>query len=559
MKVFGKPLRVAACISAAVMLSGCLQLGAIAGADTSAPAASTRKADTSSYIFCDDFESASSWEGRGGASAELSQSNSYAGNGALYVSERSESWNGAQKALDSSDFSAGKSYSFSACVMPAGSSSTDQFYLSLQYTDSGDETQYVHIDMKTIAKNSYAQLCNSEFLIPADATDVYLYIETVKGTSSFYVDEVIAAPAGTVIEGPKGLELHLGDVNGDGVINAVDSSLGKRCLDGTYANDIAKSAADADQSNVADAEDLRLIQSFIHAQITEFPLGEKVIITPEFEYDANLQFREMPGNYRNTCSERGTVVRENYTSSNDGRGTSANVYLPYGYDSNDTSKKYNVFYLMHGGSENQDTIFGPDAELDNILDHMIMNGELEPLIVVTPTFDHGGVEIFYQELVKDLIPLVEGKYNTYAESTTTDGIKASRMHRAFGGFSMGGVTTWHCFLNILDYVAYYMPLSGDCWVGNSAEEKAANCANAAKNSGYSTHEYFVFCATGREDMAYPNVAPQIDAMKRYTDQFIYTSDLSQGNFYFLVWNSGVHWWQNVVNYIYDVLPYFFHE
>lgn len=53
-------------------------------------------------------------------------------------------------------------------------------------------------------------------------------------------------------------------------------------------------------------------------------------------------------------------------------------------------------------------------------------------------------------------------------------------------------------------------------------------------------------------------------MKQDTKHFTYTSDFSQGNFYFLVANSNdgvkkTHWWGYVRWYIMDALPYFFHE
>ena len=125
---------------------------------------------------------------------------------------------------------------------------------------------------------------------------------------------------------------------------------------------------------------------------------------------------------------------------------------------------------MHGGGENENTIFSNDVNLHLILDHMIMNGDIEPMIVVTPTFNGGNctAQNFYREFRENVIPFVESKYSTYAESTTPEGIAASRMHRAFGGFSMGAVATWAVMVNCLDYVGYFMPLSGDHWSGNSA-------------------------------------------------------------------------------------------
>ena len=44
---------------------------------------------------------------------------------------------------------------------------------------------------------------------------------------------------------------------------------------------------------------------------------------------------------------------------------------------------------------------------------------------------------FQKELAEDLIPAVETAYKTYAETVDPAGLKASRLHRGFGGFSMG--------------------------------------------------------------------------------------------------------------------------
>lgn len=509
-------------------------------------------ADSDIYTTYDFESSISGWDARGGATVEKS-STAYQGSGALSVSGRTDAWNGCQLTLDTTTFAAGTSHAFSVAVSPAGTAYVEMM-LSLQYT-ANEETQYAHIASASVAGGKWAVLSSSEFAIPAGASDPVLYVETTKGSTSFFVDNVVLGKAGCVkTSNPVGK--GVGDLDGDGAITGLDLALMKRCLFDEKLSQPATS--DVDASGSFDYGDRTMLQEYLLGKVKSFPTPPEPPVS-DFDYDENLQFHAMPDSYKNVCSQRGKIVDESYTSSNDGQGTYAKVYLPYGYDQNDTSKKYNVFYLMHGGGENQETIFGKDAELDNILDHMIMNGDLEPTIVVTPTFNHGGDSKFYNELIRDLIPLVEGKYNTYAESTSLEDIKASRFHRGFGGFSMGSVTTWYCFLNLLDYVAYYMPLSGDCWVGNSADEKAQACVNAVKKSGYAPDEYFVFCATGNEDIAYPNIVPQVEAMKKYTDQFIYTSDLSKGNFYFLTCSYATHWWGYVVHYVYDILPYFFHE
>ena len=221
--------------------------------------------------------------------------------------------------------------------------------------------------------------------------------------------------------------------------------------------------------------------------------------------------------------------------------------------------------MLHGGGENENTIFGgpgQNRELQRIIDNMIAKGDIEPLIVVTPTF-YGGkndTAYFHEELVSTVVPLIETKYNTYAASGDINDLKASREHRAFGGFSMGSVTTWYTFINCLDYFKYYMPLSGDCWIfGQKAgsekpKETAEYLANAAKDAGYGPKDYYIFSATGYLDIAYPNLKPQIDAMKELKDSFIYTGNLEKGNFYFIVSDGGTHAWNWVNQYIYDILP-----
>jgi|BioPla2DNA2_1021312.scaffolds.fasta_scaffold00139_36 enterochelin esterase-like enzyme len=210
------------------------------------------------------------------------------------------------------------------------------------------------------------------------------------------------------------------------------------------------------------------------------------------------KFVAIPIEYKAENSKAGTIERLEYSVENFNKEMDLkklNVYLPYGYNSSDTSKKYNVFYLMHGGGEDENLIFGgpgQSKEMKRVLDNMIANGDIEPLIVVTPTF-YGGkndTAYFHEELINNIIPLIETTYNTYAESAELEDLKASREHRAFGGFSMGSVTTWYTYINCLDYFMYFMPLSGDCWAiaqtaGESkAMETAEYLAKVAKDGGY---------------------------------------------------------------------------
>ena len=508
--------------------------------------------DANGWYFHSTFEGdLDEWTGRGAASVMTSGRTAYDGKEALLVQERTAAWNGACRTLNPAAFKPGEAYSFSADVQYFDGSAHDTFYMKLQYTDANGDTQYSTIAEASAVKGEWVQLANTKYTIPADAENMQLYIETADSTNNFYIDEAIGAVAGTEIDGPKPIPFMRGDVTCDGVIDAFDLAAAKRGLLKGYANSTAKLAADVDESGTAEVVDLVQLVEFVMGGRDAFTIAEKpeepTQPADDFVYDANLQYKPAPDNYLTDCSQAGKVINETYEGIN---GTNKlNVYLPYNYD---PSKQYNILYLMHGGGENENTIFSDDVKLDHMLDHMIMNGDIEPMIVVTPTFNKCEAATFYKELRQSVIPFVEGKYSTYAKSTSEADLIASRMHRAYGGFSMGSLSAWCVGNHSLDMVGYLMPLSGDNWEGVSSLTKEIDRLGLQKD------EYFIMCATGTKDIAYENMNPQMEAMKN-DSHFTYTSDFSKGNFYYLTANDATHWWGFVRHYVYDCLPYFFHH
>ncbi len=355
-------------------------------------------------------------------------------------------------------------------------------------------------------------------------------------------------------------DVLIGDLDDDKAITAIDLSLAKQgIMNDSFKDRASKKAADVTQDGKVDIADIEWYTLFLTIQKDDFDQKEEnnnennqneENHTDNFAYNGAVSYHEAPSGYFNQIENHGRVINETYSGIN---GTKKmNVYLPYGYDEN---KQYNIFYLMHGGGENENTCFNDDAiNIDIMLDSMIANGDIEPMIVVCPTFNNcpDGAGDVWDEMRKTIIPYVEGKYSTYAKSTSEADLKASRYHRAYGGFSMGAGSTWNMFINNLDICAYYMPLSGHCWGGAGA------ITNAIDKFGFKKDEYFVFAATGTEDIAYGNMVPLLNTLKN-DSHFTYTSDFSKGNLYFLEAKGNVHWWPQVRHYIYDALPYFFHE
>lgn len=243
------------------------------GTDANKPAGPVEpiEPDENGYFYHSTYEDgADSWAGRGAAGVEVSGSAAYAGDKSLYVSGRTDAWNGASRPLNPLAFEPGKEFSFSADVMYDTGGATDTFYMKLQYTDASGETMYDSIAEATVVKGEWTQLANTNYTIPADATNMQIYIETAESTIDFYVDEAIGGVAGTEIDGPKPIQFILGDVTCDGVINAFDVAAAKKGMAKAFPNAIAERAADVNQNGKLDADDAVQLSAYVLSKIDAF-------------------------------------------------------------------------------------------------------------------------------------------------------------------------------------------------------------------------------------------------------------------------------------------------
>ena len=220
------------------------------------------------------------WSGRGDAEVSTSGRTAYVGKEALLIQNRTAAWNGAARSLNPKAFVAGKTYSFSTNVQYFDGDATDTFYLKLQYTDANGDTQYDTIAEGTAIQGEWMQLANKNYTIPADATNLQIYVETKDSTNNFYLDEAIGAVGGTSIIGAgESPTITLGDVNADGVTNVLDLSLLKRGV----SSNAAKLAADVDQNGTIDAADIKMLQDYLLGRISVFSKAEQVVDTAAME------------------------------------------------------------------------------------------------------------------------------------------------------------------------------------------------------------------------------------------------------------------------------------
>lgn len=138
------------------------------------------------------------------------------------------------------------------------------------------------------------------------------------------------------------------------------------------------------------------------------------------------------------------------------------VYTPPGYDPQG-DKTYPVLYLIHGATDTHETWFKV-GRMNFILDNLIADGKAEPMIVVMPYANTGmtylakpiaapqgsGVNVFNEEIVKEIIPYVEKNYKT----------QSGAAGRAIAGFSRGGRQTLDAGLarpDVFSYVCGFAP------------------------------------------------------------------------------------------------------
>ena len=287
----------------------------------------------------------------------------------------------------------------------------------------------------------------------------------------------------------------------------------------------------------------------------------KVITKPGEVIDFGSEFEENPYLRTGVPKKKGTVERVDYTTDvyEDGKTYQkyCYVYLPYGYDPEDKDKKYNVLYFQHGNTC-EPSIFAIGGNKP-MIDMLFDSGEIEPVIMVSLTFyfdpmgpdayerlitgrapagDGGWAGIpgnYPREVVESVIPAVEMKYNTYLTDPSKEGIKATRDHRAFSGYSRGGATCWRVMHHDFEYFRWFCPMS------------AATRGDLKKGSPEITEEYVIDYVTG-PIKAHPELPffifascggtedqPEMKAQMKYLtkeDCFRYGKDPEKDNIYF---------------------------
>lgn len=172
------------------------------------------------------------------------------------------------------------------------------------------------------------------------------------------------------------------------------------------------------------------------------------------------------------------------------------VYTPPGFDPNG-KKKYPVLYLIHGGSDTEET-WTKVGRAHFIADNLIAQGKATPMIIVMP---YGNVRPkpmpdFTRDVINDIVPYIEANYPVIKESKG----------RAIAGFSVGGGQTLNIGLTNTDKFAYicsYAPFTG-------TDEFKKNFTDWTPNASAINKQLKLFTiSVGTEDFLYESVKNNI--------------------------------------------------
>jgi enterochelin esterase-like enzyme len=224
------------------------------------------------------------------------------------------------------------------------------------------------------------------------------------------------------------------------------------------------------------------------------------------------------------CTASGEVIRAELSEPTRGYAYSYRVYLPPCFSSQ-SEFQYPVLYLVPGMGSGPDSWFNPG--LAEIVDGLILSGEIPPLIIVTT--ESTDFDPMADTIYKELIPYVEGQYP----------ILNDRRYRAVAGGSLGGIAAYR--------LAFQYPdkFSSAALFGAGAISGEEKQIDAWLSSMTDANRIRVFMDIGDEDIL---VLDRAQVMKSILDEAGIENQLHMGhgghNYAYWVSNFKMYlkWW-----------------
>lgn len=225
------------------------------------------------------------------------------------------------------------------------------------------------------------------------------------------------------------------------------------------------------------------------------------------------------------------------------------VYLPYGYNKEDTSKKYNVMYMMHGNGLNEGYWFAEGSYktdrspytggygTNNILDYLAMNKKCEDTIYVAMTmyqyYSGGAKTVEEREDVSKFVGQTAEMANIYSGYVSEDANDKADFDFGYTGTSDGSDSEiwkewkYHLMPAIASKYNTYADASGIAT--KMADEKNYGLTDEADAA------FFTACEAARGHVAYTglsrggmSVSAMIANALEYCSYFAYESSGAPG-------------------------------
>ena len=246
---------------------------------------------------------------------------------------------------------------------------------------------------------------------------------------------------------------------------------------------------------------------------------------------------------RNYNKDEKNLTKEDYFQKH------ANIYLPAGYDKNDTSTKYPLLLLLHGMGCNENTwgLQNPGSELKTFLDEGIAAQNITKCIVVSLCgisdenwgpegvgYSIDGAKVFGMELRNSILPYLRENFN----------ILEGRENVALAGFSMGGEQTMIIGIGeCLDLISYYASFGacphGD--LGDLDSTKAPGTFKSEVENSFTDEELTIkhlYIAVGENDSQFrPNCETYMEAMPDWDRVEQFDCDIVEGTAH--DWNTWI--------------------
>lgn len=209
------------------------------------------------------------------------------------------------------------------------------------------------------------------------------------------------------------------------------------------------------------------------------------------------------GYYAHQDVPHGDIRIKKYPSRTTGGWREMYVYTPPGYDQ--STMKYPVLYLLHGGGEDQRG-WAAQGKTNLILDNLIAAGKAKPMVVVMldgnmgntggmAGFNENVLKSFENELKQGAIPFVENNFRVETEARS----------RALAGLSMGGLQTLYAGIKNTEMFSSLGVFSSGWFASNTALSDPQYAFMQSNQEKINANlKNFWISMGGEEDIAFKN-------------------------------------------------------